>query len=352
MAKRAARTLPRVTIRTEDEAWELLERLTQPNSDLAAFLPVIKSWPTMEFAFSLDSRSLALTAPIMRAMLDYQSSINRAFLIVTEGTSNLRSLSEEERQQFEAIFKVKKGSTKLDINLQELCEKLGKEALGKLTGNQITIIVIAFALLWAGDSYWRAWLETHKDISVAESSNENTKQLLEAQKFASENDLKKFELMNKTILAAMGNHDFVKASDEGRQSVLKAASQVKGTRVAGVSIPPNVARPMVRNARTDAEETVVTREYDVVRVDTEVEDGFRVRLRDRTTNEEFFASVRDIMLSANDRTMIQNGEWSKKPIEARLIIVRRRGTIARATVAEVIRVVGGMTAESERPEKG
>ncbi len=334
------RRLPRQIIRTEEEAWEFLERLAVPNAQIEPFLPVIRQWPKMEFTFSLDSRGIALTAPIMQAMLDYQASINRAFLLVTEGSPNLRSLSEEDRQEFEALFKVYKGSTKLDVDLQELCEKLGKEAMSKLSGTQITIIVIAFALLYAGGSYWRAWLETHKEISVAESSNETTKRILDAQKFATEADLKKYELMNKTLTAALGNRDMIKASDEGREGVLKAAARVKGTKVAGTSIPPEVARPMARNARTPAEEVVVTQFYDVVRVDTDVPDGFRVRLRDTRTGEEFFANVREALSSANDRALIQRGEWSKKPIEARLIVHRRRGSVAKAMIAEVIRVEG------------
>jgi hypothetical protein len=341
VARSTAQRRPRsVQIRSEEEAWALLEQLATNDDFDANILPVIKQWAKVEYTFWIDGQNAVLTAPVMRAMLDLQDGINRAFIFINEGTTNLRSLSEEERKSYEAVFKIKRGSSKIDVDLQELCKEFGKQALEKMTGKQIATVIVAFALLFGGNSYWKAWLEHQKDLTVAEANNDQIKELLTAQKYADEADLKKFELMNATIQAALGNRALIEASDEGRKGALKAAARVDGMKVAGATISPEIAKPMARSARTTSEQDTVTNQYDVIRVDTEIDDGFRVRLRDTHTGEEFFASVRERMLSLKDRDLIQQGEWKKKPIEARLLVTRRRGEIVEARVAEVLRVVG------------
>lgn len=334
-------------VETEDEAWAILAELADESGDAPAFVPTLGRWTKAEFTFWIDGGNAVLTAPVMEAMLAFQAGINRAFMLATEGSTNLRGLSEEERAEYEAIFKIRRGSSKVEIDLQELCKEFIGKAVGKLTGRQIAVIILAFGLLFGGESYWKAWLEHQKDITVAESQNEQTKELLAAQRFATEADLKKMQIMHDTVKAALGNRDIIEASNESRKSLLKAASKVRNTQVAGQSLPPEIAKPMARNARALSEMDTKIGEFDVLRVDTNVSDGFRVRLRDRSDGIEFFASVRDLMLSENDRKLIQRGEWEKKPIIAQVHITRRRGEVAAARIGEVRGVVGDKLADNQ-----
>lgn len=343
MAKASNPKMERIRINSEEEAWQLLERIRANDFQNVELMPTFGSWAKMQFKFWVDSKNVALTAPVMEAMLEYQKSINRAFMLITEGTTNLRSLSEEERAAYEAIFIVRKGSTKLDIDLQELAKEFVKLAAGKLSGTHITIIALAFALLYAGNSYWKAWLETQKEITISETSSKQTKQILDNQRFAEEADLKKMELMGQAVQAAMGNRGIIDASNDARKSLVRAASKVNETEIAGKLLPPDIARPLARSSRTSADLEAITESFEVVRVDTDVHDGFRVRLRNTKTNELFFASVREVVSSENDRKLIQQGEWSKKPIVARIHLTRRRGQVASARIDEVIRVEGDAT---------
>jgi hypothetical protein len=332
--------MERIRIDSEEDAWNLLDRIRSSDFQNVELLPTFGSWATMEFKFWVGGKSVALTAPVMEAMLEYQKSINRAFMLVGEGTSNLRSLSEEERSTYEALFVIRKGSTKLDINLQELLKEFVKMSVGKLNGTNITIIIVAFALLYAGDSYWKAWLETQKEITISETSSSQTKQILDNQKFAEESDLKKMELMNQAVMAAMGNRGIIDASNDARKSVVRAASKVQDTEIAGKQLPPEVAKPLARSSRTSADLETLTDSFEIVRVDTDVPNGFRVRLKSTTTQESFFASVREVISSENDRKLIQRGEWERKSIIARIHLTRRRGEVASARIDEVLRVEG------------
>ncbi len=330
-------TLP---VESEDEAWRLLALFAEGDDHQRPFIPKLGKWPRADFTFWIDGGNAVLTAPVMEAMLEFQSSINRAFMLAAEGSTNLRGLSEDERSSFEALFKIRRGSSKIEVDLQDLSKEFIKTAVGKLSGRQITVIILAFVLLFGGVAYWKAWLEHQKDITLAETQNQQTKELLASQKFASEIDLKKMEIMHDTVVAVLGSRAIVEASNDSRKSVLKAAARVRDTQVAGQSLPPEVAKPMARSARSVSELDSRTGEFDVLRVDTNVSDGFRVRLRDRSDGVEFFASVRDRLLSENDRKLIQRGEWEKKPIVAQVHITKRRGEIVAARIGDVSGVVG------------
>jgi hypothetical protein len=328
-----------VPIRSEDDAWALLEQLQNGGFDDDSKLPVFQQWPRFHFKFWIEGSSLVLTPPVMQAMVDYQTSVNRAFMLVLENTLELRGLSEEERREFEVIFAVKRGSTDLSFNAQELIEKFMEKAVGKLNGKQITIMVLSFALLFTGYSSWNAYLENQNEIAKAEGSNKQMKDVLDAQRFANETDLKRMKLLTDALTATQGNHAIVEASEEGKKDIVKAAARVQDTEIAGKRLSPEVARRMSRAAPTPPVRKIVTAQYEVVRVDTDVPDGFRVRLRNTATNQLVFASVRDALVSEQDRALIKRGEWEKKPIVAKVEETWRRGELSSARVEKVINVV-------------
>jgi hypothetical protein len=328
-----------IDVKGEEGAWRLLEQLQRSDFEDSTKLPVIKQWDDFHFKFWIQGRSLVLTAPVMEAMLDYQTSVNRAFMLVIESTTQLRGLSEEERQSFELLFTVRRGSSDLSVDAQETINNFMANAIGKVTGKQLTIIVLAFGLLYAGNSSWKVYLEQQKEIAKAETSQKQIKDILEAHKFASEVDLKRMQLLRDALQAAGAGHALLEASEEGKKSVVKAAAKVQDTEVAGARLPPDVAKRMARNARTSPVVTTNTAQFEVVRVDTDVPDGFRVRLKNVETGELVFASVRDRLVSEDDRKLIQRGEWEKKPIVARVSETRRRGELVSAKVEEVLDVV-------------
>ncbi len=328
-----------VPISSEDEAWAFLELMHRTKFEDDTKLPYFIHWPRFHFRFWIEGGSLVLTPPVMQAMLEYQTSVNRAFMLVLENTTLLNSLSEEERQQFEIVFRVKRGSTDLSFNAQELIEKFMQTAVGKLTGKQIAVIVIAFALLYTGYSCWSAYLEVQKEEAKAEATNQQMRDVLAAQKFANETDLKRMKMMADALAAAHGSHALLEASEEGKKSVVKAAAKVQDTEIAGTRLSPEVARRMSRAAPTPAVRKIVTAEYEVRRVDTDVPDGFRVRLENTKTGQTVFASLRDAVVSENDKALIRRGEWEKKPIIAKVQETWRRGNLASARVEEVLSVV-------------
>jgi hypothetical protein len=326
----------RCTISSEDDAWELLRVIESGKYGEAAIIPVFDGWPSNEIVFWVGEEHEVLTAPMMEALLDYQAGLYRSFLLVTDDTTSLRGLSNEERRDYEMRFKVGEGCTKLIPDWDALVNTFINKVVANMTGTQITITVIGFALLFAGGAAWRAWLDHKAKIAADESRNQTAKDFLAAQRFASEADVEKTRMLVGAIERAMGTRALIDASDEGKQGILRAATRVDATEVADIEIAPEAAKRMSRNARTEPELEELRGTFRVKRNDTDHYGAFRIRL-EAENGEEFFAGIRDALVAGDDRKVISEAEWTQTPFWARVEVIRHRGEITNATVVEVAR---------------
>jgi hypothetical protein len=324
------------TISSENDAWALLRVIEGGEYGDAAIIPVFDGWPANEIVFWVGEEHEVLTAPMMEALLDYQAGLYRSFLLVTDDTTNLRGLSNDERREYEMRFKVGEGCTKLIPDWESLVNTFINKVVANMTGTQITITVIGFALLFAGGAAWRAWLEHKSKTAADEARNQTAKDFLSAQRFASEADVEKTRMLVGAIERAMGTRALIDASDEGKQGILRAASRVDATEVADVEIAPEAAKRMARNARTEPELEEIRGMFRVRRNDADPGGAFRVRL-EKEDGEQFFAGIRDALIAGDDRKIISEAEWTQTPFWARVEVIRHRGEVSSATVVEVAR---------------
>jgi hypothetical protein len=322
-------------IQNEDQAWALLQRVLKGEFGEKPIIPTFDGWPSQEIVFWLDDEHEVLTAPMMEALLDYQSGIYRAFMLVVEDTTNLRKLSNEYRREYEIRFQVGKGCTKLIPDFTSVLEKFATAAASNMTGTQITITIIGVALLFFGNSAWKAWLEARTRTAAEESKNEATKQLLSAQRFASEQDTARTKMLVGALETSLGTRALIDASEEGKHGVLRAATRMDSTEVADVEIEPNVARRIARNGRTEPEIDYETGNFVVLRNDANPNTPFKVKVRNLQTNEEFSSGIRDALVAGNDRQVISEAEWTHSAFWARVEVLRRRGEVSEATIVEV-----------------
>lgn len=327
----------RCEIRSEEDAWDLLRRIDEGEFQDRAIIPKFIGWPKLEIKFWVDSDQRVLTGPMMEGLLSFQASINRAFLLIEEDTTNLRSLSEEDRKREEVRFKIKSGSTGVDPDLISVIKEFVKSAGANMSGREVTVAIIAVALLWASVAAWRAWLDYKAKTAQDDTSSANIKEILNASRVATEADVEKMALMTRAVESALNSRALIETGDEGKWGIIRAASKVDNTTVAGVEVPPETARRLVRNPRTNPSRQQLTSTFRVVRTDPEYPQGFRVKIRDEKTDEEFFAGLRDALISEEDRNIIMNAEWEHTSFHATIAILRHRGEVTSAEIVAVSR---------------
>lgn len=113
-------------------------------------------------------------------MLDLQSHLNRVYAEVIHGKS-ANSLTQEERNALEIVFKVEEGSSELLSNLSGFFTEMGKGAMEKMTGKQVVTVVIGVAALWAASSTYTAFLQNHEKEQAEKNRHEITLQLIKQQ---------------------------------------------------------------------------------------------------------------------------------------------------------------------------
>lgn len=331
-------------IRSESEAWQLLKRIASDDFEDKIVLPEFKGWPDLKIKYWRRGENRLLTAPMMEGLLDVQEALYRAFLLVEEDTSNLRRLSEYQREKYEIGFTINSGSTEAKPDWPEIAKEFVQTVASKMNGKQATIIILVALLAYAGNTAWSDYLD-HKaeqaELNASNSKDEQIGQLFEAFKLSEQADLERMKLLRD--MAASNDHGqaVLEASEDAKDGILKSAKRVDSTEVAGMEIPPEAARRMSRAPKAENKAESVKGTFVILRNDTTLEEGFRVRLRNTETGEEFFASLRDRLVAPNDREIIAKAEWEKVPIRATIAVTRRRGAIVKAQILAAEELKGG-----------
>ena len=213
-----------------------------------------------------------------------------------------------------------------------------------MSGKQATIIILVALLTYGGNTAWSEYLDHKAEIAgvaAAQSKDEALAEAFKAFKVNSEADLEQMKFLRELASQTDEGEAILEASEDAKDGVLKSAKRVDSTEVGGVEIPPEAARRMARAPRAENKAENVTGTFLILRNDTTIEGGFRVRLKNTETEEEFFATLRDSIVAPEDRQTIATAEWDKAPIQATVAITRRRGAVVKAQVVSAESIEGG-----------
>lgn len=155
-----------------------------------------------------------------------------------------------------------------------------------------------------------------------------------ALKLVSEQETKRLELMAKAKAAVPLLNDVDELADDGRQAMLKGLAVNGGGRLQGIDLPAELVAELTKSLRQSSRQEEIQGVYDVTLVDPAFHDGFRVRLQDVGTGEEFYAALRDRLVSENDYLAIQTAVWNKTPVRLKLRGRRLRGKIVEAVILD------------------
>jgi len=292
----------KIRIGTEDEAFVALEAALAEGVP-AGIVPVFDfvNWPIVKVRLPDTPVNSSISPSMMEAFIELQKTIYRAHTFISSDTGDLRTLSRQEKERFEFRVKVEDGSSEYEINLSEILEKIGTEAISKMSSTDLAITIIGVALIVGGVVAFRAWLNNRAESRKLDiQDGEGVRRLTEYQSRL-EHDTRRYELLA-TALARQPILQEVEASTEAaRVQMVKAISDERGGTVAGVPITPEIGAEIVAQKRQSGQEARLAGVYRVAKVDTTVPDGFRVTLTDVKTNEVVAAAMQDNLLSAEHK---------------------------------------------------
>ena len=103
-----------------------------------------------------------------------------------------------------------------------------------------------------------------------------------------------------------------------KAKLIKSFRKVDKVIIEGIEVEGEVATELSKNARNKAVPIRLDGIYRVLVVDTTLPDHIRIKVKDLSTKDEFNAAVFDESVDAKYKTLIQEAEWSKKPISLQI----------------------------------
>lgn len=320
-----------IIIKSEQDAFDYLAAMLVGPEPLEREALIFDGWPSVRIRLP-KAHARTLTPSMMQAFIEFQASIYRVQQLIDEGTIDLRSLSEEERRLYEFEVEVTEGSSISDIDLTSVLTKLGGEIVAKMTPEYTLIAILGVALLFGASSVCRALIQSRIDIRKAEIDADKTKDLLESQKFLSEQNLEQMKILAEAMKVVPVLKDVDDLAAEGNQALVHGISTNGGGELQGAYLDPEVGSEILKTKRSVSREETFDGAFTILRNDPTAEDGFRLQLQNIETGEEFFASLQDRFAAQDHYDAAQSAEWRKVPLRAKIRARRLRGKIVEAVI--------------------
>lgn len=168
-----------LVIRSEDEAIACLHQALEGCFDNLSVLIKFDGWPSLAIDVEGNRYHSSLPTGMIKALVDYQAAINRAYASIAYGKS-AKSLTEEDRKEVELVFNVQEGSTDTQAPLWEVLTKLGEKAIDRMTGKHLVITVLGAALIGCATYGSVHWMDTQAAM-VADAAKKDMVEKILAQ---------------------------------------------------------------------------------------------------------------------------------------------------------------------------
>ncbi|MEH6365547.1 MAG: hypothetical protein V7764_04735 [Pseudomonas marincola] len=166
-----------LVIRTEKEARHYFERALSGEFDNLSVLIKFDGWPSLDIDIEGDRYHSSLPTGVLKALVEYQSAINRAYASIAYGKT-AKSMTEEDRKDVELVFNVREGSTDTETELWGTLTTLGAKAIERMTGKQLVITVLGAAFLASATYGSVHWMDTQAAVQADASKQEIVAQIL------------------------------------------------------------------------------------------------------------------------------------------------------------------------------
>jgi hypothetical protein len=308
--------LPNIVIKSEEDAYAVL--VLARDNKLPPFGQVIfDGWPTLSLYLQGEKFHQSITPTVMRGLLEFQRGIYQSYAAAKYDHPTKR-LSDDERKALEIRVDVRDGSSDFGINFQELAVKLIEQLGGKMDPVHVLITVVSIAVLYFGSSAYKSFLEHRKDVRSKEVSDETQRKTLEALQFTSVQETERMKIMSDLAKRDHRVKNIGRLAYEAHSEVVKTLAAGDKAAIEGISIAPEVAESLTRNARRKSTEVRLDGIYRLVKLDWTDPLKFKVRVFNTDTGLQIDADVQDDSLTGKYKEALREAEWSRAPVALKI----------------------------------
>jgi len=315
-------------ITSEADAFEFLQKALRdeiPDDIKIKF----DNWPKITIELEGEGYNSTLTPSIMSALLELQQGLNRTYAKLALD-KNTRHLSDDERKALEFKAKVEDGCTHITVDLEKSFGALIDKITNKMTGKELTILILGAAVTWASTVAYKTYVESAAAGKALEQATIERIKL-------SEQETARMQIFADAMRDRPALESIKKDAKQTNISMLKGISDAETIEINGISFNKEDAKRLSSNARAESAEIQVNGNYHVLQVNTTQPDEIKIRLLHLDSNREFVAKFKDNSLDKRQIAELQAAEWSRPKNKVYLSVNANelRGNITTATIISV-----------------
>lgn len=305
-----------IVIRSESDAYKVLHLAAKGKiPDYNAL--IFDGWPSLNIYLKGPKFHQSITPTVMKGLLEFQKSIYRSYAVAGFGDPSKR-LTDEEKKDLEIKIDVKKGSSQFDINFTEIATKL-IEALGaRMSPTEVLCTVVSVAALYFGNSAYRSFLETRKEVKLKEISDATQRQTLESLQFASAQETRRVQIIADLAKQQPRISEVREIASESHAEIVKTLTAGEQARVGDVPLSPEVAGTLIQGARRKAHDVRLDGRYKIQKIDWSDPLRFKARIYSQKSGVIIDAEVQDQSMNGKHKKAIQDAEWSRKEVDLKI----------------------------------
>lgn len=302
-----------LVIRCEEDAYSFLESAGAGESPPYNGI-LFDGWPSLELLIRGDKFNQSITPSVMKGLLEFQRGIYKAYAAAKYGESAKR-LTEEEREQLEIRVDVSSGSSQLGINFNQIAIHIVDQLAETLPPHEIFLIVVFIALLFFGNSAYKNYLEDRRKTRAEDARSDVQKQLLESQKFQTEQETKRTEIIASIAKDSIRNARILESSQDAQHGILKSLAAGAESRLGDeIVLNQSLSKALAANTRKSAKEVRLDGSYRITRIDWSGVGSFKVKVDGVDNGLNLDADVQDDSLDGKHKEAIKAAEWSRQPV--------------------------------------
>lgn len=313
---------------SEADAFRLIEQALNNELGHQAYRLDFDNWPLLKIKLEGDGYDSTISSDMAAALVELQHAINRSYARLVHDSTNGRSLTAAERDSLKFKAKVEKGSSLIEVNLGEWMGKLSLAMVGKVSPEQLVMIVLGAAVVGGSVLAYKAYLRHRSEDKKVEAE-------MQQRIVLSQEETRRHDLLVRALVAVprlgLVREDF----DIARTEVLKGIGDAETLTVSGVALDNGTAGAIARSKRSEARQIQLNGNYEIVQVNWQQEDEVRIKVIAKDTGRSFIASLVDQSIEQDQVALLKEAEWSRSAIYLSINATELRGEITTASIVAV-----------------
>ncbi len=316
-------SIAQLTIRNEQDAWDLLHQVLDNGAPEGLFEVVFKDWPVLEIKLNGEKFHSSLTAKLMEGFIDLQKNLYRAYAQYYYKKSSSLYLTDLDKKSLDIIFKVSDGSSDVKADCVRALDSFVKGVTTKMNGTQSLLAILGVSLMIAGSTCFYFYIDSQAKIKSLEQTT-----------LLSKEESHRMEIFAKALEKEPSLTYVVSDVENSYDGIIRGATEAESLIVGRHTIPKDLALGLLKKTRTKSTQTQINGIYKVNEVNNSLERAFKVEVSNG--EDRFQATLSESVITAgSSKDILQKALFDRKPVFLYINANLLRGDISKAVIVGV-----------------